>query len=175
MGARSHPSSDPYSSIAVGSVRANSECTADLYLTAHLATENTHIGKASPLTNLIPRDTALPRKARQEQGSPFRFSVESRWSAETEFRSGISVNFGEFRRISVDFGRNLLNFEFWNEIYRKIPKFRIPVTSENEKKKPKFRRNFAEKLNPVVDWSALALALWVRNWLCGGYLPVKFR
>jgi len=67
MGARSHPSSDPYSGIAVGSVRANSECTADLYLTAHLATENTHIGKASPLTNLIPRDTALPRKARQEQ------------------------------------------------------------------------------------------------------------
>ena len=42
-------------------------------------------------------------------------------------------NFGKFRRISVNFGRNLLNFEFENEIFRKIPKFRIPVTSGNEK------------------------------------------
>ena len=42
-------------------------------------------------------------------------------------------NFGKFRRISLNFGRNLLNFEFENEIYRKIPKFRIPVTSGNEK------------------------------------------
>ena len=53
-------------------------------------------------------------------------------------------NFGEFRRISVDFGRNLLNFEFENEIYRKIPKFRIPVTSGNGKFSEisaKFRRN----------------------------------
>jgi len=33
----------------------------------------------------------------------------------------------------LNFGRNLLNFEFENEIYRKIPKFRIPVTSGNEK------------------------------------------
>ena len=32
-------------------------------------------------------------------------------------------NFGKFRRISLNFGRNLLNFEFENEIYRKIPKF----------------------------------------------------
>ena len=53
-------------------------------------------------------------------------------------------NFGEFRRISVDFGRNLLNFEFENEIFRKIPKFRIPVTSGNGKFSEisaKFRRN----------------------------------
>ena len=53
-------------------------------------------------------------------------------------------NFGKFRRISLDFGRNLLKFEFKNEIYRKIPKFRIPVTSENEKISEisaKFRRN----------------------------------
>ena len=42
-------------------------------------------------------------------------------------------NFGKFRGISVNFGRNLLNFEFENEIFRKIPKFRIPVTSGNEK------------------------------------------
>jgi len=53
-------------------------------------------------------------------------------------------NFGKFRRISLNFGRNLLNFEFENEIYRKIPKFRIPVTSGNEKISEisaKFRRN----------------------------------
>ena len=53
-------------------------------------------------------------------------------------------NFGKFRRISLNFGRNLLNFEFENEIYRKIPKFRIPVTSGNEKFSEisaKFRRN----------------------------------
>ena len=53
-------------------------------------------------------------------------------------------NFGKFRRISLSFGRNLLNFEFENEIYRKIPKFRIPVTSGNEKFSEisaKFRRN----------------------------------
>ena len=49
-------------------------------------------------------------------------------------------NFGKFRRISVNFGRNLLNFEFENEIYRKIPKFLFPVTSGNEKK----NRNFGE-------------------------------
>ena len=30
------------------------------------------------------------------------------------------------------FGRNFLNFEFSNEIFRKIPKFFSPVTSENE-------------------------------------------
>ena len=42
-------------------------------------------------------------------------------------------NFGKFRPISLNFGRNLLNFEFENEIYRKIPKFRIPVISGNEK------------------------------------------
>ena len=53
-------------------------------------------------------------------------------------------NFPKFRRISLNFGRNLLNFEFENEIYRKIPKFRIPVTSGNEKFSEisaKFRRN----------------------------------
>ena len=43
-------------------------------------------------------------------------------------------NFGKFRRISVDFERNLLNFEFENKIYQKIPKFRIPVTGGNRKK-----------------------------------------
>ena len=53
-------------------------------------------------------------------------------------------NFGKFRRISMNFGRNLLNFEFENEIFRKIPKFRIPVTSGNGKFSEisaKFRRN----------------------------------
>ena len=35
-----------------------------------------------------------------EQGSPFRFPVKSRCLPETEFRSEISVNFGEFRWIS---------------------------------------------------------------------------
>ena len=51
----------------------------------------------------------------------------------------------------MNFGRNLLNFEFWNEIYRKIPKFRIPVTSGNEKKteiSAKFRRK-------VKPWSGV--------------------
>ena len=48
-------------------------------------------------------------------------------------------NFGKFRRISLNFGRNLLNFEFENEIYRKIPKFLFPVNSEKEK-----NRNFGE-------------------------------
>jgi len=32
----------------------------------------------------------------------------------------------------VNFGRIFLNFEFSNEIFRKIPKFFFPVTSENE-------------------------------------------
>ena len=36
-------------------------------------------------------------------------------------------------------------FEFWNEIYRNLPKFHFPVTTENEKNteiSPKFHRNF---------------------------------
>ena len=54
-------------------------------------------------------------------------------------------NFGKFRRISVNFGRIFLNFEFSNEIFRKIPIFFFPVTSENEifrRISVKFRRNF---------------------------------
>jgi len=59
---------------------------------------------------------------------------------------GISFrNFGGFRRISVNSIRNFLNFEFQTEIFRKIPKFFFPVTSENEifrRISAKFRRNF---------------------------------
>ena len=54
-------------------------------------------------------------------------------------------NFGGFRRISVNSIRNFLNFEFQTEIFRKIPKFFFPVTSENEifrRISAKFRRNF---------------------------------
>ena len=54
-------------------------------------------------------------------------------------------NFGKFRRISVNFSRIFLNFEFSNEIFRKIPNFFFPVTSENEifrRISAKFRRNF---------------------------------
>ena len=49
-------------------------------------------------------------------------------------------NFGKFRRI-------LLNFEFENEKYRKIPKFRIPVTSGN-RKKPEISAKFRRKVKP---------------------------
>ena len=54
-------------------------------------------------------------------------------------------NFGKFRQISVNFDRFFLNFEFSNEIFRKIPNFFFPVTSENEifrRISAKFRRNF---------------------------------
>ena len=45
----------------------------------------------------------------------------------------------------MNFGRIFLNFEFSNEIFRKIPNFFSPVTSENEifrRISAKFRRNF---------------------------------
>ena len=47
-------------------------------------------------------------------------------------------NSGEFRRISVNFGRIFLNFEFSKRNFPKIPKYFFPVLSGNEK----FRRNF---------------------------------
>ena len=63
---------------------------------------------------------------RAEAGPGFSFSFSGQIPVftgnEISFR-----NFGKFRsEISVNFGRNLLNFEFENEIFRKIPKFRIP-------------------------------------------------
>ena len=44
-------------------------------------------------------EAARSERPGEEQGSPFRFPVKSRCLPETEFRSEISVNFGEFRWI----------------------------------------------------------------------------
>ena len=47
-----------------------------------------------------------------------------------------------------------MNFEFSNEIFRKIPKFFFPVTSENEifrRISAKFRRNFKPWCQPEGD------------------------
>ena len=54
-------------------------------------------------------------------------------------------NFGDFRRISVNFGRFFLNFEFSKQNFPKIPKYFFPVPSGNEKfrrNSAKFRQNF---------------------------------
>ena len=54
-------------------------------------------------------------------------------------------NFGDFWRISVNFGRFFLNFEFSKRNFPKIPKHFFPVPSGNEKfrrNSAKFRRNF---------------------------------
>ena len=54
----------------------------------------------------------------------------------------------------MNFGRNLLNFEFENEIYRKIPKFFFPVTNGNEK--TEISAKFHLKIKPCSTVGAAA-------------------
>ena len=59
-------------------------------------------------------------------------------------------------------------FEFWNEIYRNLPKFHFPVTTENEKNteiSPKFHRNF-EPCTPLTDLTPVAWLLPFRAVQC---------
>ena len=115
--------------------------------------------------------------------------MKSRWSAETEFRSEISVNFGRF----------FLNFEFSKRNFPKIPKHFFPVPSGNEKfrrNSAKFRRNFKpwmrlpqtdkHDFNLLVLTSGASLkgvffrisrTLWIYDklWLCRIYPLISFK
>ena len=76
--------------------------------------------------------------------------------------SGNEISERKFRQISVNFGRIFLNFKFSNEIFRKIPKFFFPITSENEifrRISAKFRRNFKSCVTENLESSLVEIQM----------------
>ena len=125
-------------------------------------------GPTLPLPLLPAEPRLIQMRAAKPHGSP---GLTISFSGEIPVIGGNGIPFrnsGEFRRISVNFGRIFLNFEFSKRNFPKIPKYFFPVPSGNGK----FRRNFKPCGSPRIEWplerrpAAFAQA----SGCCGGWV-----